>query len=115
MIRATNDIVSFYSSDRRLKENIKPIDDALVKLDKINGVTFDWKPLNEDEKRYIHGNEGHDVGVIAQEIEEILPELVETRKASGYKAVKYDKLTALLIQAVKELHEKVKQLENKNK
>jgi len=49
----------------------------------------------------LHGHEGHDVGVIAQEIEEILPELVQTRE-SGYKAVKYDKLVALLIEGMKE-------------
>ena len=49
----------------------------------------------------INENEGHDIGVIAQEIEEILPELVQTRE-SGYKAVKYDKLVALLIEGMKE-------------
>jgi len=58
----------------------------------------------------IHVHEGHDVGVIAQEVEKVLPELVTTRD-NGYKAVKYDKLTAVLIQAVKELSERVKILE----
>ena len=115
LIRATNDVVAYYSSDERLKENIKNISSPLAKLSKINGVEFDWKPLTKEEKKTIHANEGHDIGVIAQEIEAILPELVETREQSGYKAVKYDKLTALLIEAVKELNEKVIKLENKIK
>ena len=59
----------------------------------------------------VHVHSGHDVGVIAQEVEKVLPELVTTRD-NGYKAVKYDKLTAVLIQAVKELSDRVKTLEN---
>ena len=55
-----------------------------------------------------------DVGIIAQEVEEVFPDLVETRE-NGYKAVKYDKLVAVLIEAVKELNEKVSVLENKLK
>jgi len=108
-IDAGNDIVAFSSSDKRLKENIKPLDNALDKVSKINGVEFDWKPLTEEEKKTIHGNEGHDVGVIAQEIEEVLPEVVQTRD-TGYKAVKYEKLVPLLIEAIKELKEEVEEL-----
>jgi len=104
-IKATNDIVAFASSDERLKDNIVEIEDALDKVESIKGVKFDW-----NDKQEIH--EGHDVGVIAQDIEKVLPEIVETRD-NGYKAVKYEKLTALLIQAVKELSAKVKELENK--
>ena len=95
-IDAANDIVAYSSSDRRFKENIKPIPNALTKILKIGGYEFDWISNVE-----LHGHEGHDVGVIAQEIEEILPELVQTRE-SGYKAVKYDKLVALLIEGIKE-------------
>jgi hypothetical protein len=95
-IDAANDIVAYSSSDRRFKENIKNIPNALAKVLKIGGYEFDWISNVE-----LHGHEGHDVGVIAQEIEEILPELVQTRE-SGYKAVKYDKLVALLIEGMKE-------------
>lgn len=95
-IDAANDIVAYSSSDRRFKENIKPIPNALTKILRIGGYEFDWISNVE-----LHGHEGHDVGVIAQEIEEILPELVQTRE-SGYKAVKYDKLVALLIEGMKE-------------
>jgi len=54
----------------------------------------------------------HDIGVIAQEIESILPEIVATRE-DGYKAVKYDRIVALLIEAIKELKSEVDQLKNK--
>jgi hypothetical protein len=96
-IDATNDIVAFSSSDIRFKENITPIENALDKISKISGNTYDWKAENKVE----HGYEGNDVGVIAQEIEAVLPQLVQTRE-NGYKAVKYDKLVALLIEGIKE-------------
>ena len=96
----SNDVVAFSTSDKRLKENIKPLDSALDKVLQISGVEFDWKELTEEEKKTIHGNQGHDVGVIAQEIEEVLPEVVTTRD-SGYKAVKYEKIVPLLIEAIK--------------
>ena len=105
----SNDVVAFASSDKRLKENIKPLDNALDKINKINGVEFDWKKLTEKEKETIHGNTGHDVGVIAQEIEEVLPEVVTTRD-SGYKAVKYEKIVPLLIEAIKELKQEIEDL-----
>jgi hypothetical protein len=96
-IDATNDIVAFSSSDIRFKENITPIENALDKISKISGNTYDWKAENKVE----HGYEGNDVGVIAQEIEAVLPQLVQTRE-NGFKAVKYDKLVALLIEGIKE-------------
>jgi hypothetical protein len=101
-IDATNDIVAYSTSDKRLKENIKPLENSLNKVMKISGVEFDWKPLTEEEKKTIHGNKGHDIGVIAQEIEEVLPEIVTTRD-TGYKAVKYEKIVPLLIESIKEL------------
>jgi hypothetical protein len=96
-IDATNDVVAFSSSDIRFKENIVPIENALDKISKISGNTYDWKAENKIE----HGYEGNDVGVIAQEIEAVLPQLVQTRE-NGFKAVKYDKLVALLIEGIKE-------------
>jgi len=112
LIRATNDVVAFYSSDRRLKTNILPIPNALDKVSLLNGVTFDWLEFEANKDKSIHANEGSDVGVIAQEIEAVLPDLVETR-ANGYKAVKYDKLVAVLIEAVKELKAEVDELKKK--
>jgi len=104
-LRSTGDVVAYYSSDERLKDNVVEIDGALDKIEALRGVSFDW---NDKQDVY----EGHDIGVIAQDVEAVLPEIVETRD-NGYKAVKYEKLTAVLIQAVKELSAKVKELENK--
>ena len=107
-IRATNDVTAFYSSDVALKENITNIPDPIEALKKLNGVLFNWK------KEYINqrgGEDGYfvrkkDVGVIAQEVEKVLPEAVAERP-DGIKAVKYDRLTCLLIEAVKKLSDQV--------
>jgi hypothetical protein len=101
---ASNDIVAFSSSDIRWKTNIKNIDSPLDKISKLNGVTFDWI---EDEP--IHGNKGHDIGVIAQEVEKVLPEIVDTRD-SGMKAVKYEKLIPLLIESIKDQQNQINEL-----
>ena len=101
-IQATGDVVAFHSSDYRLKNNITTIENALDKVDEMRGVEFDW---NEKQDSW----EGHDIGVIAQEVEKVIPEIVIERD-DGYKAVSYHKLTALLIQAVKELKEEIKEL-----
>jgi len=114
-IRATNDVTAFYSSDVALKENITNIPDPIESLKKLNGVLFDWKKEYIDKRG---GEDGYfvrkkDVGVIAQEVEEVLPEAVAQR-SDGVKAVKYDRLTCLLIEAVKKLNDKVENL-NKEK
>tara|TARA_Y100001972_G_scaffold127421_1_gene184171 strand:+ start:431 stop:1507 length:1077 start_codon:yes stop_codon:yes gene_type:complete len=108
-IRAAGDITAYYSSDERLKENIEDLDGALDKVNKLRGVKFDWKELNEEERSSIHSHEGQDIGVIAQEVQEVYPELVHERE-HGYLTVDYVKLTAVLIQAVKELSAKVDEL-----
>jgi len=100
-ILATNDVVAFASSDERLKENLEPIGSATEKVGQLTGYTFDWVPMEG-----IHVHNGHDIGVIAQEVEKVLPEIVEDR-GNGYKAVKYEKLTALLIQAVNEQQKQI--------
>ena len=105
-ITATGEVTAYYS-DLRLKTNIVPIADALDKVEAINGVTFD---PNEDALA-LGIDDRHQMGVIAQEIEAVAPELVCDSAFAGYKTVRYDKLTALLIEAVKELSAKVKTLE----
>jgi hypothetical protein len=104
LIRATNDVIAFYSSDERLKDNKVLLTQALDKVNQLNGYEFDWIPMVG-----IHENEGHDIGVIAQEVEKLFPEIVTTRD-NGYKAVKYEKLTAVLIEAIKELSNEMKEL-----
>ena len=106
-VRASSDITAYYSSDRRLKENIVNISQPLEKLSYINGVEFDWI-----KKEGVHSYEGHDVGVIAQEIEQVLPELVTTRD-NGYKAVRYEKIVALLIEAVKDQQSQIEELKSR--
>jgi hypothetical protein len=101
-IDAANDIVAYSSSDRRLKENIKPIENALDKVKALTGVEFDWKSEHKDA----HGYEGHDTGIIAQEVQEVMPTAVRTND-TGYLAVRYEKLIGLLIEANKELAEQV--------
>lgn len=93
-VSASGDVIAFQSSDERLKDNIQPIESPLEKIFQINGVSFDW---NNKQDLY----SGRDVGVIAQEIESVLPEIVQTRE-SGMKAVRYEKIVALLIEAIKE-------------
>ena len=101
-LTVTGDITAFFTSDQRLKDNITPIENPLSKVESISGNTYDW-----NEKS---GKEGHDVGVIAQEVLEILPEAVTTRD-NGYLAVDYQKIVPLLVEAVKELSSKVENLE----
>jgi len=85
------------TSDVRLKENIHSIDNALDKVMQINGVEFDWKETKEPS-----------VGVIAQDIEEIIPEVV---KISGdIKTVNYNGLVAVLIEAIKEQQKQIQEL-----
>jgi hypothetical protein len=102
LIRSTGDIVAYYSSDERLKDNVKPIENALEKLQKIRGVEFDW---NDKQEVY----EGHDTGVIAQEVQKVLPEVV-TEREDGMLAVKYEKMIGLLIESIKDLKAEVDEL-----
>jgi hypothetical protein len=103
-IRATNNVTAYYSSDERLKDNVQVIANALAKVLQIRGVEFDWNNLDEPEDGYFVRK--HDIGVIAQEIEKVLPEVVGTRE-DGIKAVKYDRIIPLLIEAIKELKAEV--------
>lgn len=129
-IRATNNITAFYS-DERLKENIKPIPSALSKLLSLRGVTFNSNKLAE---QYGYIDKKEQVGVIAQEVEKVLPQIVVpapfdiaqdedgneySNSGENYKTVQYDKLIPLLIEAIKEqqgiiinLQKRIENLEN---
>ena len=102
-IEASGDVIAFGSSDRNLKDNIQPIENPLEKMEKIGGYTFVW---NNKQSTY----QGKDVGVVAQEIQEVLPEIVSGR-ANGYLGVKYEKIVPLLIESIKENTKKIKELE----
>jgi len=104
-----NDIVAFHSSDKRQKDNIININTPLQKIYKLNGVEFDW---NSNAPIWINEtNNRHDVGIIAQDVQEVVPEAVTVRD-NGYLAVDYKKLIPLLIEGIKELNDKVNSLES---
>ncbi len=88
-------------SDERLKDNIQTLENGLDKVNQLRGITYTRK-------------EKENIGVVAQEVEKILPQIVLTADDEmGTKSVDYSRLTAVLIEAVKELSAKVKELENK--
>ncbi len=87
-----------YSSDEQYKENIKTLSGALDMIGEIRGVRFTWKDSGEN-----------DIGVIAQEVEKALPEVVHT-DSQGRKSVDYARMVALLIQAVKEQERRINEL-----
>ena len=157
-ISCTGDVIA-YASDGRLKENVTPIENALDKVKAIRGVTYDWVS-NIKEEYDFHPTKMHEVGVIAQEVQEVLPEIVsiapfdmlysqktgwtkiqkkmeaelgrEVTKAEAkteyeklsreeqeelqdhhdFLTVNYERLTALLIEAVKEQQTQIEELKN---
>ncbi len=106
-ISAEGNVIAAASSDLRLKDNLEKIDNALEKVSRLNGYTFTW---NEKADKIFSSK--NDVGVVAQEVEEVLPEIVIDR-ADGYKAVYYEKLVPLLIESIKELKERIEELEKR--
>jgi len=95
-ITATGDVVAFSTSDRRHKNNIVLISDALSKVTKLNGVTWEWNEDVDDATK-----ETPKTGLIAQEVQEVLPEVVKER-ADGFLALDYSKTIGLLVEAIKE-------------
>ena len=87
-------------SDIRLKQNIEVIGCALNKTSQIKGVTFNWAQCGAKA-----------IGVIAQDVEPVFPELVVTQE-DGYKVVKYDNMVAILIESIKELKARIEKLES---
>lgn len=115
-LKCSGDIVAYATSDINHKENIVNISDPLDKIKMIGGYTYTWKS-NAPIEEYRNTK---DVGVIAQEIEKILPTIVRTNTIDGTKSVRYEKIIPLLIEGIKEqqiqideLKEKIIKLENK--
>ena len=102
-ISADGDVAASLASDIRLKENVTPIKDALVKVNQLSGNTFKWK----DCATY----NGDDVGVIAQEVQDVLPEAVKEVTPVGggesHLTVNYHALTSILIESIKELKKEI--------
>ena len=104
-IYARDDLVASYSSDENLKDNIVVLDNALNSVESISGYSFDWNSKVGD---YREGTP--DYGVLAQEIENILPNAVTTN-GRGYKTVSYNAVIPLLVEAIKELSAKVDRMQ----
>ena len=111
-LHVEGDVIAYSTtvSDKALKDDVITIDSALDKVSKLRGVEYTWNNTSRKGQK--------DIGVIAQEVEEVIPEIVREKKMSlvdgeKYKTVDYEKLTAVLIEAVKELKEEVEELKNK--
>jgi hypothetical protein len=111
-LHVEGDVIAYSTtvSDNRLKDNVLTLENSLDKVSKLRGVEYTWNATSRKGQK--------DIGVIAQEVEEVIPEIVREKKMSlvdgeKYKTVDYEKLTAVLIEAVKELKEEVEELKNK--
>ena len=102
-ITAGADVIAFYSSDCRLKDDLNVICNTQSIVNSLTGYSFTW---NEESDR-----EGNDLGVIAQDVQEVLPSIVKERD-NGYLAVDYIKLIPVLIEEVKRLNAEVEELKN---
>jgi hypothetical protein len=108
-ITAAADVIAFGSpSDKRLKENIKPIESALSKVSKLQGVTFDWKQSDSilDIKE--------DIGFIAQDVKEVVPELVRENE-DGMLSMRHQGVAPILLEAIKELKAEIEELKKQIK
>jgi hypothetical protein len=95
------------TSDQRLKRNIQPLNDQSAKLTRLRAVSFEWNKAEYPDRNL---EDGRQLGVIAQEIEKVYPELVSTGK-DGYKSVNYNGLFAPVIETIKEQQAKIEKLE----
>jgi len=106
-LTVTGDLVAYGSpSDKKLKENIKPIESALDKVTKLQGVTFDWKESDSilDIKE--------DIGFIAQDVQKVVPELVRKNK-DGMLSMRHQGIAPILLEAIKELKAEIDLLKSK--
>ena len=106
-ITATGDITAYASSDERLKDNIEIITNPIGKVKALKGVTWEWNDNASDIQKSLPN-----VGVIAQDVEMVLPQLVRENDG-GYKAVDYDKIVGLLIEAIKDQQKQIDDLKSK--
>ena len=90
------------TSDIRYKKNITPIQTPLQKVTQLKGINYEWKTEDYPEKNFSNGKQ---IGMIAQDVEKVIPEIVHTDN-EGMKSISYDKITAVLVEAMKELNQK---------
>ena len=110
-VSSTGDVIA-YASDDRLKDRGNNIENALEKVESLNGFHFNWNDTANDLSEQFDKHVNH-IGVSAQEVEEILPEVVQPAPVDGeYKTVQYEKLVPLLIEAIKELKSEIESLKS---
>jgi hypothetical protein len=109
-LESKGDVIAFSASDMTLKKDISPIENALDMINKLSGNTFTWNTDLSTLLPYENGTK--DTGILAQEVEALGLPGVTTTRGDGVKAVRYDRLIPVLIEAVKELSAKVNSLEN---
>jgi hypothetical protein len=98
------------TSDARLKKNIKPLTDVLERLSGVHGISYEW---NETYEALGRASKKREIGIIAQDVQKVFPELVTTWSAEKYLAVDYGRLTAVLVEAIKELNAKMEALQER--
>jgi hypothetical protein len=103
-ITATGDITAYFTSDKRHKNNIQTIANAVLKVKQLNGVTWEW---NDDVNEVTKSTPK--TGLIAQEVQQVLPQVV-IEKADGYLGLDYSKMMGLLVEAIKEQQIQIDQL-----
>jgi hypothetical protein len=114
--------VTAYSSDRRLKENFNHIESPIEKVQKLNGYTFDWNEKSK-ELGFIPKHEKNDIGLIAQEVEEVLPQATarapfdldengESKSGENYLTIQYERLVPLLVEAIKDQQKQIDELKS---
>ena len=114
-LHVEGDVVAFSTttSDKKLKDNVVNIENPLDKITKLRGVEFDWTATSRKGQ--------HDIGLIAQEVEEVLPEVVSVKTLrvgefgrdgdeKDFKTVNYEKMVGVLVEAVKELKAEIEEL-----
>lgn len=115
-LQVTGDIIANSiagSSDIRFKKDIIPIEKPLAKIMQLRGVNFSWNTTDFPQRMF---SEKRTMGFIAQEVEKVLPEIVQTENTTeGYKSVQYDKVVALLVEAVKAQQKQIQQLKREVK
>jgi hypothetical protein len=111
-LHVDGDVVAYSTtiSDKRLKDNVKPLESSLDKVMNLKGVEYVWNNGSRKGQK--------DIGFIAQEVEDVIPEIVREKqvifdKEEKYKTVDYEKITAVLVEAVKELKAEIEVLKNK--
>ena len=109
LIRSSGDVVAFHSSDKRLKDNIRTIEEPIYKLRQLKGVEYEW---NNKQDTYPSGS--LDSGIIAQDVQKVLPQLVK-EKEDGYLGVRHDRLVGLLVEAIKDQQDQIDEMKEQIK